>query len=69
MWQQIDEFIERKTPKAYNEAIALLNDLRDLAEFQKELDIFNQRINKIRRTYSRRPSLIDRLRAAKLLTD
>jgi len=69
LWQQVDELIEYKTTNAYDEAITLLNDLRDLAELEKTFDSFNQHIDKIRRTYSRRSGLIARSRAAKLLTD
>ncbi len=69
MWRQIDALIERKLPKTYDQAITLLIELRDLAEYQNNLDAFSQRVNKIRQTYSRRSSLISRLRAAKLLVE
>jgi hypothetical protein len=66
VWQEVMDLIEAKTGKAYGEAVDHLVDLRDLAQHQNELTIFQARLNKIYRDYSNRPALLRRMREAQL---
>lgn len=47
IWKRVVELIEVKQTKPYDEAPALLNDLRDLAEHQGRLSEFIQRFKKL----------------------
>ncbi|GIL19899.1 MAG: hypothetical protein BroJett041_10130 [Candidatus Jettenia caeni] len=67
MWQQVESLIEEKKPKSYDSALALLKDLRELAEYRGKLEEFKQRVAEIQQTYSNRPALRDRIRHAKLI--
>ncbi len=66
IWQEVFDLIERKTGKAYDQAIEHLADLRDLAQHQGEEATFQARLNKIYLEYRTRPGLLGRLRGAKL---
>lgn len=67
LWQEIYRLIEFKQAKPYDEAVAHLQELRDLAEYQDSLESFLSRIEQIQRQYSNRPGLLTRLRNAQLL--
>ncbi len=67
LWDEIFALIARKQPKAYDDAIRLLVDLRDLAEYRGQPEKFQTRINSIYEQYGNRPSLLDRMRHARLL--
>lgn len=54
-------------PKAYDEAVRILKDLRDLAEYQDKENTFRQRVAKLADRYRRRSSLIARMRQAGLI--
>ncbi|MEM9486366.1 MAG: hypothetical protein AAGA83_22035, partial [Cyanobacteria bacterium P01_F01_bin.116] len=62
LWQQVVILIETKQAKPYDEATALLKDLRDLAEYQKKLPEFIGRFNELKDDYQNRPALMRRLR-------
>lgn len=62
LWQQVVFLIEMKQSKPYDEATAILKDLRDLAEYQKELPEFIERFNKLQDNYQTRPALMRRFR-------
>ncbi len=67
LWDEIFALIAKKQPKAYDDAIKLFVDLRDLAEYLGQSDKFQTRINGIYEQYSNRPGLLDRMRHARLL--
>ncbi|MEA5598216.1 hypothetical protein [Rivularia sp. UHCC 0363] len=67
VWEQVFEAIALKQAKPYDQAVASLIDLRDLAEYQGKLEEFQTSINKIQKDYSKRPGLISRLHKAGLL--
>jgi hypothetical protein len=66
-WHQADVLIQRSQAKAYEEAVQLLKDLRDLAEYQNRWPAFEGRLVKLCDQYSRRRSLMRRLREAGLI--
>jgi hypothetical protein len=65
-WQKILDLIAVKQALPYDQATALLQDLRDLAEHQGRLPEFSQRFQKLMREYSTRPALITRWQKIKL---
>jgi hypothetical protein len=58
--------IEGKNASAYDSAVALLVDLRALAERLHRQQELGERMRALRALYSRRPSLLDRLTRAGL---
>jgi hypothetical protein len=66
LWKRVEELIEFKQAKPYDEATALLKDLRDLAEHQGRLSEFIQRFEKLKSDYNNRPALITRFKTLKL---
>lgn len=65
-WAEVESLIEQMQSRPYDEAVALLVRLRDLAQYRGEEAAFQARINHIYRQYSRRSGLIRRLRDAGL---
>jgi hypothetical protein len=64
-WKKVVDLIELKQAKPYDEATALLKDLRDLAVHQGKLPEFNERFDKIKSDYSNRSALMTRFRSIK----
>jgi hypothetical protein len=50
----------RKIASVYDEATALLEKLKQLAEFQDTLDTFRVCLHQLAQKYATRPSLVDR---------
>ena len=67
MWQEADDFIGQKNASAYDKALKHLITLRDLAKFENKGDKFNQRLLKLKETYSRRRALLERFNRIDLL--
>ena len=67
VWEQVAALIEQKQGRAYDEAVALLGELRDLAEHRGERDRFAARIAAMRDEYPTRSGLLQRLRQAGLI--
>ena len=61
------QLIARKTAPAYDEAVALLVELRDLANHRGERSRFDEQIDALQAEYSTRPALLERLRKARLI--
>jgi hypothetical protein len=63
-WRQVDSLLDtgRKIASVYDEATALLEKLKQLAEFQDTRDVFQARLQRLAHKYATRPSLIDRWR-------
>jgi hypothetical protein len=66
LWQEVIKLIEQKSSRSYDQAVAHLNDLRDLARHQNEESVFQARLNSIYHDYRRLSALIRRLRSAGL---
>ena len=69
VWNDIHALIAEKKSNSYDRAIEHLNDLHDLARYQGELDAFGEQIDTMRQTYSNRPALLRRMRAAALIEE
>jgi hypothetical protein len=65
-WDRIHKLIALRQAKAYDEAVALLKDLRDLAELQGCLPQFKQQLQTLKSDYGNRPALLSRLQSKKL---
>ena len=66
LWDEIFSLIEKKKPEAYVEAVKLLTQMRELAEYLQESDTFNRKVDEIHQRYRNRPNLIGQLRNAGL---
>jgi hypothetical protein len=60
MWQKVVRLIEVKQARPYDEATALLKDLRDLAAFQGRSADFKKGFAQLKIDYQNRPALIAR---------
>jgi hypothetical protein len=62
VWNQVEVLLDtgRKIASVYDEATALLEELKQLSEFQDTRDIFRVRLHQLAQKYALRPSLIDR---------
>ena len=65
-WDQVDELIQKKQPRAYDQAIRLLIDLRDLAARQRLEATFKAKIERLRETHRAKTRFLDRLTEAAL---
>lgn len=63
IWKKVGELIELKQAKPYDEATALLKDLRDLAAYQGRSQQFIERFERLKANYGNRPALITRFQA------
>jgi hypothetical protein len=67
LWSTVDKLIATKQPKRYDQAVSLVQDLHDLAEFQGKGRDFKFRIGALQRANLGKSTLIERFRKAKLL--
>jgi len=67
VWEQIFGLIDKKQPKAYDETVALLVELRELAQHRKQVARVQARINQLYAHYRSRPGLLSRLSQADLV--
>jgi hypothetical protein len=63
-WAQVRELIAQKHAKAYDEAVRLLVELRDLAHHSGRRADFDAQISTIKKDYHNRPALLARLQEA-----
>ncbi|MCW3841686.1 hypothetical protein ONA70_16420 [Micromonospora yasonensis] len=63
---RVAAMIETKKPKEYGAAVALLSDLKTLAERDGDTEAFHRRVRQLRELHARKPSLLDRLDRAGL---
>ena len=66
-WRDVQALIEEKKARPYDEAVALLVKLRDLAVFQNRLPEFHARMTALQAQYAGRPAFQERLRKAGLV--
>ena len=67
VWQEIEALLEEKKASAYDSAVSLLQDLRDLATSRGDMADLQQRLADIERTYSNRSALLRRMRQSRLI--
>lgn len=67
LWTQVDQLIAMRTAKPYDEAVSLLQDLRDLADRQGTRTEFSQRVNALYREHAKKAAFAARLRKAQLV--
>ncbi|MFE9202544.1 hypothetical protein [Micromonospora sp. NPDC007230] len=65
-WQRVATMIETKRPKEYDAAVALLSDLKALADRDGDTEAFRRRVRQLRERHARKPSLLDRFDRAGL---
>jgi len=65
-WQQVDDLLATRQPKRYDEAIALLKDLRYVCARAGRSGEAQARIVRLREVHARKPSLLARFRKAEL---
>jgi hypothetical protein len=63
-WSRVDAMIATRKPTEYDTAVAMLTDLRALAERDGRRDTFIRRSAALRQAHARKPSLLDRLNRA-----
>jgi hypothetical protein len=66
-WRDVQALIEEKKARPYDEAVALLVKLRDLAMLQNRLAEFEACLNSLQAQYAVRPAFQERLRKAGLV--
>jgi hypothetical protein len=66
MWAEIDTLLVAPKTQNYDQALKLLIQLRDLANYQNQTVIFQERVQRIAKKYPNRTGLLDRLRKAEL---
>jgi hypothetical protein len=67
LWQEVFRLIERNNGQAYDQAVAHLLDLRNLARYLKREPFFQDRVSRICEEYPTRSGLLRRLRSAGLV--
>ncbi len=66
LWGEVDKLIATKQPKRYDEAVSLLHDLHDLADMKGKSVGFSLRMSALYGEHTRKTTLVDRFRKAKL---
>jgi len=61
VWTQVDELIATVKPKAYDQAVVFLTELRDLADRAGRRPDWDARTRALREAHARKPSLLRRL--------
>lgn len=67
LWQTVVALIDKKQTKAYEQAVAILIDLFELAKIQHQTAEFKMKTNDLLARYSNRSALKAKLKAAQLL--
>jgi flagellar motility protein MotE (MotC chaperone) len=65
-WKEVEQLVSSKRPKAYDDAVVLLRDLRDLAERAKKPERFTSKIAALTGRHSGKRSFVARLHKAGL---
>jgi ribosomal protein L12E/L44/L45/RPP1/RPP2 len=65
-WRNVTELIQKKQPKAYDQAVQLLIHLRDLALHEQDEAPFKAQVETLRETHRAKVSFLDRLANAGL---
>ncbi len=67
LWPKVRRLIATRQPKRYDEAVSLLEDLRDLAAMGQQDVVFASRMEALCREHARKPTFLERLRKANLM--
>lgn len=67
IWDEIESLLKEKKASTYKNAVNLLIDLHDLAEYQGDLKHFKEQLEDLQKNYDNRPALIRRMKEAKLI--
>ena len=67
LWANVDKLIATRQPKQYDEAVTLLQDLHDLADMQNKSRDFSARMGALHSEHTRKNTLVERFRKAKLI--
>jgi hypothetical protein len=67
LWAEVDKLIATRQPRCYDEAVSILQDLRDLADMQGSTFEFSVRLGTLCSAQIKKPSLVKRLRKANLV--
>ena len=65
-WNDVDRLIASKLPKSYDEAVALLRDLHDVAAQEGTIDRFTGHLARLREQHAKKASLMARMKKAGL---
>ncbi|MEA2639084.1 MAG: hypothetical protein QOF51_478 [Chloroflexota bacterium] len=60
IWQQVESLVQSKQPNAYDEAVRLLVDLRELGERTGTLSRFHDQLDELRARHGKKVSFIER---------
>jgi hypothetical protein len=63
-WQQVTALIEAKRAAEYDQAVALLSDLREMSAKEHREEQFAAHIAELRQKYGNRPAFLERLKRA-----
>jgi hypothetical protein len=61
IWREIEDWIERRNPVGYDQAMSLLSDLQALAVEEGSQDDFNSRVGSIRARHEKKGKFVERL--------
>jgi hypothetical protein len=67
LWSKVDKLIATKNPNRYNDAVSLIQDLRDLAAMTNQMAAFTSRMESVCGEHARKPAFLERLRKAGLV--
>jgi len=67
LWSAVDKLIATRQPRRYDEALAIVWDLHDLADLKGKGADFKSRMRALQRNHSAKITLIERFQKAKLL--
>jgi hypothetical protein len=68
-WRQVDALIATKRPGDYEKAVQLLKDLADLGEKRGRQTEVRDRLARLQQEHARKPALLKRLKAVRLLAE
>ena len=67
LWHEVDRLIETYQPKRYDDAIAILRDLLELAQMRSDPSAFTTRMAALGAKHAKKTSLVKKFRKAKLI--
>lgn len=68
-WDKVEKLISTKQPKRYDEAVSLLQDLKDLADYKDHVSVFSSQMRALVSKHIRKDTLIKKIQQGKLLKE